>query len=345
MRRIYVSLLTAALLACLMSCEKVIHVEKDDTGMIYIHSMPGRSDTLRVDVTVTKSLFGDADVKYDKVNLSLEADGKSLHLVEDEDYGRKLSSGWSFYTTERLFSGQKLSLKADVEGISSVTAETIVPEGFPEVRIVQEKEYSFKRLPNHVPQVDRETVWTFHIDIDEDYADDQHFAVQVLRDSYVKWFGSDIPPESDRDHENGWTFYGMESIYGIPVGDTFTSLDKDVIIEINDEDFYIADNSGSGNVSFDVSVGYEVSHRLSGSYIGDVMQNESWLFHRYKVFIYRLSEECYNSLMTAYVNDNPGLASEVGLSPGIRTYTNIKGGLGMFGAVSMYESEWMEVKE
>ncbi len=347
MKRYYTLIITLMHLMFLMSsCEKVIHVERDETGMIHVHSMPGYGDTLRVDLAVTKPLFGDGEARYDGVDVILKADGTPLKLIRDDDYEYKPSSGWSFYTTETLHSGQVLTLIAEVDGIPTATAETTVPKGFPEVRVEQVKEYSFKN-DRFSPNNKRQTVWTFKIEIDEEYEEGQYFGVQVLRNSYIKWFGDVFPGCSEIAAWNDrFAFTGMSRIYTMPVGDTFSSLSSEMVMEINDADMMIVKDSGSGKVSFEVSVEYMKKMLAGGSYIGDVMQNEAWLFHRYKVFIYRLSEECHNCLMAGYMNSNYGtFLSEIGMSPGISTYTNVNGGLGMFGAVSEFESEWMEVKE
>lgn len=348
MKRYYALIITLIQVMFLISsCEKVIHVERDETGMIHVHSMPGYGDTLRVDLAVTKPLFGDEEARYDDIDVFLKADGTPLKLIRDEDYKYKPSSGWSFYTTETLHSGQVLTLTAEVDGIPAATAETTVPKGFPEVRVEQVKEYSFKYDRFSPNNKKRQTVWTFKIEIDEEYEEGQYFGVQVLRNSYIKWFGDVFPGNSEMAAcEDLFAFTGMSRIYTMPVGDTFSSLSSEMVMEINDADLMIVKNYGSGKVSFEVSVEYMGKILADGSYIGDVMQYEAWLFHRYKVFIYRLSEECHNCLMAGYMNSNPGtILSEIGMSPGISTYTNVNGGLGMFGAVSEYESEWMEVKE
>ncbi|MBQ0077305.1 MAG: DUF4249 family protein [Bacteroidales bacterium] len=61
---------------------------------------------------------------------------------------------------------------------------------------------------------------------------------------------------------------------------------------------------------------------------------------RYKVQLFRLSEEFYYSAKAQYMKSLDFL-SNLGLTPPNFTYTNIDGGLGYIGAISLAETDWL----
>ncbi len=61
---------------------------------------------------------------------------------------------------------------------------------------------------------------------------------------------------------------------------------------------------------------------------------------RYKVQLYRISEEFYYSAKARYMKELDFL-SNLGLTPPNFTYTNIDGGLGYIGAVSLAQTDWL----
>ena len=60
----------------------------------------------------------------------------------------------------------------------------------------------------------------------------------------------------------------------------------------------------------------------------------------YKVKVCRLSAELYHCFKALYIADNSDAPIHLGFSPVTYTYTNVEGGLGIFGAMSVYESDW-----
>jgi hypothetical protein len=69
-------------------------------------------------------------------------------------------------------------------------------------------------------------------------------------------------------------------------------------------------------------------------------QYEIYECFEYKVKVFRLSAEMYHCFKARYIADNSDAPIHLGFSPVTYTYTNVEGGLGMFGAMSVYESDW-----
>ena len=63
----------------------------------------------------------------------------------------------------------------------------------------------------------------------------------------------------------------------------------------------------------------------------------------YNVKVFRLSPEMYHSFKARYIMDWSDIPVHLGFSPVTYTYTNVKGGLGVFGAMSSYESGWFRI--
>ena len=71
---------------------------------------------------------------------------------------------------------------------------------------------------------------------------------------------------------------------------------------------------------------------------------EIYEYWEYKMLLYRLSDEIYKHMKARYIRDYYPLEPSLGFTPVTYTYTNITGGLGVFGGVSGYGSEWTRIE-
>jgi hypothetical protein len=80
-------------------------------------------------------------------------------------------------------------------------------------------------------------------------------------------------------------------------------------------------------------------------YVGGVIQSfyEVKRTCKYKLKVYRLSPQTYQCMKARYIAEYSDAPLHLGFSPVTYIYTNVEGGLGIFGAASCYESDWFDL--
>ena len=92
------------------------------------------------------------------------------------------------------------------------------------------------------------------------------------------------------------------------------------------------------NVSITPSSGGLVSGHFNSS--APERNYEIYEYWEYKVLLYRLSDEIYKHMKAIYIRDYYPLEPSLGFTPVTYTYTNVCDGLGFFGGVTTYASDW-----
>lgn len=331
-----------------LSCERIIDYPVDENGRIYVDAVVGTEDADRINLVVSRPAFDSEAVSAEDIRLSLTNDGKSVELVRDMDYESDIEGEISYLVHGDFQPGQKLELRAEAEGLPSVKALTSVPARMPDVEVTCREVKSYRDDEEYSGSSSLRTLWELHLTMDERPDKDSFFGVQVLKEVSYDTLGK-VPEHHWEDYENaGKTEYDALHINSKSgEGGSISSVEKELMVAFAGGDMRVLAAEADGDASaLDVYVYPTNSHRRSGSYHYNEAGEEVWEWevqeiYKYKIIVYRLSPEIYHCFRARYMIDMADVPIHLGFTPATYTYTNIEGGLGMFGAVSTYESDWI----
>lgn len=331
-----------------LSCERIIDYPVDENGRIYVDAVVGTEGADRINLVVSQPALGSETASAEDVRLSLTNDGKSVELVRDMDYESDIEGEISYLVHGDFQPGQKLELRAEAEGLPSVKALTSVPARMPDVEVTCREVKSYRDDEEYSGSSSLRTLWELHLTMDERPDKDSFFGVQVLKEVSYDTLGK-VPEHHWEDYENaGKTEYDALHINSKSgEGGSISSVEKELMVAFAGGDMRVLAAEADGDASaLDVYVYPTHSHRKSGSYHYNDAGEEVWEWevqeiYKYKIIVYRLSPEIYHCFRARYMIDMADVPIHLGFTPATYTYTNIEGGLGMFGAVSVYESDWI----
>ena len=331
-----------------LSCERIIDYPVDENGRIYVDAVVGTEDADRINLVVSRPALGSEAVSAEDIRLSLTNEGKPVELVRDMDYESAIEGEISYLVHGDFLPGQKLELKAEAEGLPSVKALTSVPAAMPEVEVTCREVKSYRDDEEYSGSSSLRTLWELHLTMDERPDKDSFFGVQVLKEVSYDTLGK-VPEHHWEDYENaGKTEYDALHINSKSgEGGSISSVEKELMVAFAGGDMRVLAAEADGDASaLDVYVYPTNSHRRSGSYHYNEAGEEVWEWevqeiYKYKIIVYRLSPEIYHCFRARYMIDMADVPIHLGFTPASFPYTNKEGGLGMFGAVSTYESDWI----
>lgn len=342
----YVCFILTLLLA--LSCERMIEYPVDKRGRIYVDAVVGTEGTDRINLVVSQPALGSESVSAEDIKLSLTNEGEPVELVRDMDYESDLEGEISYIVHGDFEPGQKLELRAEAEGLPPVKALTNVPVGVPDVEVTCREVKSYRDDDIYSGSASLRTIWELHLTMDQKPDKDSYFGVQVLREVAYDTVGT-VPEYTWKDFEDEWKV-DYDALYlNSKTGETggISSIEKELTVLFNGGDMRVLTPEAEGEGSaLDVYVYPTQSHLKTGRYhynaAGEqILDWEIYEVYKYNVIVYRLSPEMYHYFRARYMIDTADVPIHLGFTPATYTYTNIEGGLGMFGAVSVFESGWI----
>lgn len=344
MNRYFIFILTVLLA---VSCEKETEFPADKDGRIFVSAMLGTDGKDRISITVSQPALGEEDATAEDVALYLEADGVNIELVRDMDDKEGVS-----YIPQGTFSpGQKLVLRAEADGLPSAKAETIVPAPLPHVTITPKIVESYRQdeLGQPMPDYPYQRQ-NFHIVIDEEPEEDFYYGVQVIR-QLVYYKVGDVPDYMWDDYAENMGLPEYDNLYvnaGPSESGSLSSIETEHIVDHDGGPMRVAiGESEDGKAAIDVYVSVTEHLMRSARYTSkdgvEELVYAVFELYEYKLKVFRLSPEIFHFFRGRYVVEESLAPIHLGFTPVTYTYTNVEGGLGMFGAVSMYETDWFRV--
>ena len=327
------------LLLILVSCERDARFNPDDTGKIFLYGIVSDGNDDMIKVNVSHPVFGKETAMPEDVKLTLEVDGNEVELIRDVDYVSSGDGEIAYLVNEPLASGQKLTLKAESTGLPSAEAVTVIPEPIPEFAVSHSVEESYRVKDGDLLYGTFSTLSKFHVVIDEEFSKDAFYGVQVLKKKQIEVIGTPVDPidESLYGHEE------YDNIYEYPVMTELSSVKHEIIIDHDGGELLLTElNEEDGKVSFDVYVDNEPRYMTNAEWNGDELIYACYEYYEYKVKVFRIPHEMYHTLRSEYIKENSDAPLHLGFSPVTYAYTNVKGGLGMFAAVTSSETEWID---
>ena len=309
------------------SCQRIMDSGKEGKSILFVECIQGISDTTAINVIATAPKFGYSQSRVpDGAKVSLKAGGREI-LLKQGEVSTALFPVGAFYTTEKIEGGQTLELTVSAPGIEPVSATTVKPAD----------------------------VRPFGTTLVEDviYGDD--FGLGGESKNVVRM---DITPEDD----------SIEDHYYMLMFEEMTWLDEKTYVTrpypvLRDGGFYTSDFGDAEVVTAKISRWsfFGTSHISSAA--NKILNAYIWrgtsLAENGKLSVYfnddrRSRRTMRATLMTVspefyryaksmeYNNDDNDILSP--FFPSSYAYTNVKGGCGVFGAVSYRVGEWVSTK-
>lgn len=342
------------LLLLLISCEREVDFPVDADGRIFIESHIGRGEGDRVNIRISQPAYGNETTSAEDVSVYLEADGKPVGLERDMDYDS--DGGVSYILTEKVTPGQMLRLAAAAKGVPSVQAVTIVPEQLRGVLINSSLAEVYKAEDSWQVVSNTQELREFKITTSDRPDKEAYYGVQVCKRIVYDTLGW-VPSQVWEKYEAKQELVEIDNLYvnaqAASEGIGISSQETEIVVDFDGGPmrFMAAsdyEESVIGNVyvkphrryMIEAHSGYHYDH-ISGDIRVDYEIYEDC---EYNIKVFRLSPEMFNYYKARYIREWSDVPVHLGFSPVTYTYTNVEGGLGVFGAVSSYESGWFRTK-
>ncbi len=317
-----------SVLAAVLSCETDFEIEELNTEpMLYIESIFfDEQEFIEISVIPTYAVTDEPKVSEvpEGFSLTVLEDGVPRELHKADDSFQKSKFKW--YLTGGVEPGAELEITAKAEGYPEAYAKVVVPPKFADFTCSVEK-YA-------------EGLAILHIDYYDNPDTEDYYAVSVARnvkqvrfdgtvDSDVSYPVINTPQQDDfGDYAYcSWNLEGMswEEYRNI----VFWNDSRETVAGRQRMTIYISENQSEPSFDYTEPTMGAVGEVIGTTYVGDY------------VTVYKLDPGTYhyiNGKWNEYYND----LSNMGLTPPTWTFTNIVGGIGMFGPMSSSEPYLIE---
>ena len=314
----------ALALTLIPSCVMIMDSGEDGRSVIYVECIQGMSDTTAITVMATAPKFG-----YEKsrilsdVDVTLKAGGREIPLSNAKVEVELFPLG-AYYTTEKIPGGQTLEITVSGGGLDPVTATTFKPEDLKPFKVDIDKAFIYMDgSPGNGQRVIK-----MEITPDDPDIADQYYAVvfeerKFSSEGKVRY----LYPAPILDSEG--------FIYSSEFGD-------DLVVKAGFSSWSLfKDGRANGNV-VPVYMWRGASLMKDGTITVyfDGRNDTSEM----RVHLMEISPEVYRYAKTLEYREDYTEAL-VPFVPSSYSYSNVKGGCGVFGAVSRLEGDWIELPE
>lgn len=212
----------------------------------------------------------------------------------------------------RLKAGDKVEIQAKLKGMAPVEAHSTVPEQVP-VTLTEVKEVERYDTDGY-----KNRYWQFAARFTDEASTHDYYAVRVLS-------------KNDFSTESMELWTGDE-----PVLNPMSEVDEALGFENNFyQNFYIFDDADINGKTYTLHLNVDY-YRLDRSFHENPM--------KVAVALYKISPEFYRFLRSLNNASNNSLG-EVGLAQMSPMYSNVKGGMGLVGAYSVYLTPYVSVTD
>ncbi|MCF0172278.1 MAG: DUF4249 family protein [Bacteroidales bacterium] len=336
-------LMCAVLVFAATSCEYEFKTSGlDSNPAIYVHCIPSSSDTTIL--TIIRSTPLNETIKYqihysdpssipvpftDVISLDFRCDGEPVEVKFAKDTIGCVPKG-NYFTTKAFKGGENLTLEVEMEGTKRVSSHTTVPKP-----LDWELEINSPAPVENVFNPRKDLVFKL-----KDLSTAGYYAVSVSErnQSLIRIDGQVV-----MDEHSGPRDVYME--YGYDNGEEIMDTGKKDYFYYGGYLFFKGSLAGRDG-DFELSVGcslynsYESeddnSYQVEGETITQHIYQKQ--YHGYRAAAWNLSEELFRYYASLYNGESNSLA-EFGLSAPSYAYSNIRMGLGCFGARMGSESE------
>lgn len=356
-------------LMVISACEYEFEIEGQmSDSQTYVRFVPSNeSDTTLLFIQATTPL---KDISHPVAtqgeSIQVKVNGSAIDFEKLEDKGGEFA-GKVYATTHRFNPGDRLELEATIPGRKTATASTTVPQEF-------QPKWKYLKDPA------KGDGFCFEIEYDNEPGSSGRYAIAVIEEmSYQEdtWHGDNWTGEYGWIIREPQVIYVRNCSWYTPADVTISTLGQDPLIfrpimlnwgsrgcryeddwlsmpEFNDAMAWVdLPGKTARNGMHQIFVicnkdKIEEAHPDPSTWDPDVhTHGEGFRYttsYRYKLIFYSFDEASYN-YQKAQENDEGSVFAGIGLAPASMTYTNIRDGIGVFGAYRVSESDWFKITE
>ena len=332
------------LMVLLVSCEKIVDFPIEEHGRIYVNAIIGHTDQDRININVSKPTYGSESAKAENVVLCLEADGQPVPLERYMDHEPEFEGEISYLITEKLLPGQNLKLTAHTENLPEVQAVTSVPVPLEKVDVSARLTEVVKEEVGGYSSNSVSFLKEFKISVDNEVGEDEFWGIQIRKKTVLDTLGA-VPPEQwDSCKELHGTEQNEAFYVSQKNSSEISSVDLEMVTIFEGGQMRVtASTKEEDKATATVYIAHYIPRRLRGSYIGNIMEWEIHQNYEYNVKVCRLSPEMYYCMRAEYIKEWSNPPVHMGFGSASYLYSNVEGGLGMFGAMSSYDTGWFKI--
>lgn len=302
-RNIVIYLLSSLMLYVSAGCDYTFELKGFDTDpKLFVECLPGNMDTTLIKVFVARSVT-EQKKEYDRSKIKVSISAGGRPVsITRVTEDTRTLRENWFYTLEQFAPGEELLITASLDGVGSVTSSTIVPDYFPDADI------NISELKDGTVDVS--------LDMHDTGTEAGYFGISINKRRCGIFMGtpveyiSNIVPEINADIPS--SFQGK--------------LDY-LFYEGNMLLLWDTGPGQSGDIRYNAVISYQIT-----------MEDNT---DDYKCTLYRMSPELYRYFSAWAVMDSSSPDGSM-LTPPLYAFTNIAGGFGIFGGVTVTETEWFE---
>lgn len=341
------------LLLLLVSCEKEIKTPIDEDGRIFIDAILGYGEPDRINVNISQPIYGEESTGAESVSLYLEADGKPVNIERDIEYQAGSSGGVSYVLTDEIYPGQTLRLIAEAEGLPPVQTCTKMPEPLTAMSVDTKTVQAYKEEDPYQTSKDTKTFYEIEVTAEEGFDKEEYFGIQVCKRMMYDTLGT-VPDSHWKKYEELQQVVEPDKLYVNAVfsgGFSISSAEEEIVVEFDGGDMRMISPKQNERNAIGAVYVRPSAIRLQSAFTGYIYTAEGDVWYDYEIYetyeynvrVFRLSPEIFHFYKARYIIEWTDVPVHLGFSPVTYTYTNVEGGLGMFGAVACYESGWFRM--
>ena len=316
------------MLTSFFSCETDFEIERlDAEPMFYIESIFFDDQEL-IEISVVPTYVVTEDPRVSELpegfSLTVLENGKPRELNKADDTFQNPKFKW--YLTGGVQPGAEIEISAKAEGYPEAYAKVVVPEKFDDFTCSVEKYTDGKAI--------------LHIDYYDDPNAEDYYAVSVARNvKQVRFDGtvdSDVyypimnTPLQDDFGDYAYCSWNLEGVsWPEHRNIVFWNDSRETVSGKQRMTIYISENQSEPSFDYTEPTMGAVGEVIGTTYVGDY------------VTLYKLAPGTYHYINGKW-NENYNDLSNMGLVPPTWTFTNIDGGIGMFGPMSSSEPYLIE---
>ncbi len=317
------------------ACERELDFREFDLKpRLCVMGVAGDSDTTVVHLRPAKAMGDSLSEPFSVAGarVSMLVNGEEVPLSVADESVPEIPLG-SWFSTRPMSPGERVEFSASVDGVDPVSAECVVPEDFPEYELKLEARTVYSGY-NGNTEVEPHLYVTVNFEDDPDTDDCYGMQVYRLEETY----GYANPEKRYRYME---PYVYSSDFFELPPSqqpmmvhytpDTGLFSDEYAPMLIVDDRGF---TDGKGKIEF--ATKYNEDSERVDSYDG----TKYGYRYMYKVCLYRLSPE-----LQRFIKSGEIVAGTIPillmLAPPSYIYTNIRGGVGIFGGMTCTETGWL----
>lgn len=303
------------LIPSLVSCSYHLDLEATDAKeKLVLYCFPSNTDTTAIQLSksipVGQNDKGDTNVRNAEIHFTVN--GKEQNVYWNEDSISPLQAQ-CYYALGKWNKNDNIQIKANMEGLPVIMAETMMPGEFPLEAI------------NLIPSEKSENVLQVQVTFRDNATTKDFYGIRLMKKEINK-----------TDDKEVLSFQSVEfDLKEEPLLNNQADLDDIFLLSKGYfQNLYIWDDERIQGQEYTLHLDMEYQEDYDSEWSGHSYKVE------YKIYLYTLSPELFKYLdRLNKINNNLG---NHGFSPVLYQYSNVEGGVGVVGGCQIKETEWLE---